>query len=101
MRRQDGWCDAVSDRNYNRPVQHPYSASAERLWRDDALYDLVIVLGYNDHPRRQGLGSAIFMHVARPDYAPTEGCIALRPADLRRFLGLLRPDTTIRILGPR
>jgi L,D-peptidoglycan transpeptidase YkuD (ErfK/YbiS/YcfS/YnhG family) len=82
----DGWCDDPMDRNYNRRVRHPYPASAERLWRSDRLYDLVVVLGYNDCPRVAGRGSAVFMHVAGPGYAPTAGCIALRLADLKRLL---------------
>ena len=82
----DGWCDDPVDRNYNRRVRHPYPASAERLWRSDHLYDLVVVLGYNDRPRVAGRGSAIFMHVAGPGFAPTEGCVALRLPDLKRLL---------------
>jgi len=85
----DGWCDSPSDRNYNRPVKLPYPASAERLWRSDRLYDVVVVLGYNDVPRVRGRGSAIFMHIARGDLKPTEGCIALRPKDLRRLISIL------------
>ncbi|HEY8194295.1 MAG TPA: L,D-transpeptidase family protein [Hyphomicrobium sp.] len=84
--KSDGWCDSAFDRNYNRPVELPYPQSAERLWRDDGVYDIILVLGYNDVPRIKGRGSAIFMHLARPDFAATEGCIALRPADLRRVL---------------
>lgn len=99
-----GWCDAPADRNYNRLVRLPYPASAERLWRDDALYDMVLVLGYNDQPRRRGAGSAIFVHIARPDLArpelaPTEGCVALRPAGLRLFLRWLRPGAMLHV-GP-
>jgi L,D-peptidoglycan transpeptidase YkuD (ErfK/YbiS/YcfS/YnhG family) len=86
IRPHDGWCDAPADRNYNRPVRLPYRASTERLWRVDGLYDIVLVLGCNDHPRVRGRGSAIFMHVARPRYAPTEGCIALARAHLLRLL---------------
>jgi L,D-peptidoglycan transpeptidase YkuD (ErfK/YbiS/YcfS/YnhG family) len=82
----DGWCDAPADRNYNRPVRHPYPASAERLWRVDGLYDVVVVLSHNAQPRVRGCGSAVFMHVARPGYAPTEGCIALRREHLLRLL---------------
>lgn len=95
----DGWCDAPQDRNYNRPVRHPYPASAEHLWRADHLYDLVVVLGYNDHPRALGLGSAIFMHVAGPGFAPTEGCIALRRADLQRVLARLSHRTMVSVLS--
>ncbi|WP_290980440.1 L,D-transpeptidase family protein [Hyphomicrobium sp.] len=89
IRRNDGWCDSPCDRNYNRPVKLPYPASAERLWRGDGLYDVVVVLAYNDVPRVRNRGSAIFMHIARPDFAPTEGCIALRERDLRRLIALL------------
>lgn len=97
LRPQDGWCDAPADGNYNRPVRHPYPASAEHLWREDGLYDLLVVLGYNDLPRVRGRGSAIFMHVARPGFAPTEGCIALRKSDLLKVVRRLTPRSGVRI----
>lgn len=97
IRPRDGWCDATHDRNYNRPVTHPYPASAERMWREDDLYDVVVVLGYNDVPRRRGRGSAIFMHHARNDYRPTEGCVAMAPRDLRFVLGRLSRRSRIQI----
>ncbi len=81
-----GWCDDVKSPNYNRLIRLPSPARHETLWRDDGLYDLVVVLDYNLHPRRKGAGSAIFLHCARPDFAPTEGCIALRQDDLRKLL---------------
>jgi L,D-peptidoglycan transpeptidase YkuD (ErfK/YbiS/YcfS/YnhG family) len=86
IRPDDGWCDAPADRNYNRPVRHPYPASAERLWRSDGLYDIVVVLSHNVRPRIRGAGSAIFMHVAPPGYTPTAGCIALKREHLLRLL---------------
>jgi L,D-peptidoglycan transpeptidase YkuD (ErfK/YbiS/YcfS/YnhG family) len=86
IRPTDGWCDAVGDRNYNRPVRHPYPASAEHLWRADHLYDIVVVLAANTRPRVQGRGSAIFLHLARPDGGPTAGCVALSRRDLRLVL---------------
>ncbi len=92
-----GWCDEPADRNYNRPVCHPYPASAEEMWRPDQLYDVVVVLDCNRRPRVRGRGSAIFMHVARPGFKPTEGCIALRRADLVRILARLKPGARIRI----
>jgi L,D-peptidoglycan transpeptidase YkuD (ErfK/YbiS/YcfS/YnhG family) len=95
--RNDGWCDAPADRNYNRPVRHPYPASAERLWREDGLYDVVVVLNHNARPRVRGAGSAVFMHLARPGYLPTEGCIAMRRGHLMRLLRYLRPGAAISV----
>jgi L,D-peptidoglycan transpeptidase YkuD (ErfK/YbiS/YcfS/YnhG family) len=101
IRRHDGWCDASADRNYNRPVRLPYRASAERLWREDELYDVVVVLTYNERPRVRGRGSAIFMHVARPGYAPTEGCIALARGHLLRLLERLPARAAIGVLAKK
>ena len=86
MKPSDGWCDDPGSALYNRRVVSPCRASHEKLWRGDRLYDLVIILDYNLHPRRKNRGSAIFLHCARPDFAPTGGCIALRFDDLRRLL---------------
>lgn len=94
---QLGWCDTPWDANYNRLVRHPYATSAERLWREDGLYDLVAVLGYNDRPRTQGRGSAIFMHLARPGYTPTAGCIALSRRDMLRVLAMLKPGAVVEV----
>jgi L,D-peptidoglycan transpeptidase YkuD (ErfK/YbiS/YcfS/YnhG family) len=99
IRPDDGWCDAVGDRNYNRPVRHPYPASAERLWRDDDLYDVVVVLAANERPRKQGAGSALFMHLARPGYQPTAGCVALTRRDISRVLGRMRRRGSILVGG--
>lgn len=82
----DGWCDDPSHKDYNRPVRTPHDGRHEALWRSDAVYDLIGVLGWNDAPVLRGMGSAIFLHVARPDFAPTEGCIALAMPDLRSLL---------------
>ena len=84
----DGWCDAPYDVRYNRPVEMPFNASSEALWRSDAVYDVIGVLGWNDAPVVRDRGSAIFLHVARPDYAPTEGCVALSKVDLITVLAL-------------
>lgn len=91
----DGWCDALGDLLYNRPVKHPYPASAERLWREDRLYDLLVVLGHNDAPVVAGAGSAIFLHVAGEHYPPTEGCVAVSLIDLRRILAGAGPESRL------
>lgn len=101
IRPNDGWCDAPGDPAYNRPVILPYPASAETMWRDDDLYDLMVVLGHNDNPPRSGMGSAIFLHQAKPGYAPTEGCIALGRPDLERFLALAGPADSVAVLRSR
>ena len=93
----DGWCDTPGDALYNRAVRLPYPTRAERLWREDACYDLLAVIGFNDDPVKEAAGSAIFLHVAQPDYAPTEGCVALALADLHDVLGGWRPEDRIAI----
>ncbi len=95
MAPEDGWCDDPADPNYNQPLCLPYASGHERLWRADSLYDLVVVLGYNDDPPRAGKGSAIFLHVARDDYGPTEGCVALAKDDLIDLLALLVLDSRV------
>lgn len=93
----DGWCDDPADPAYNRPVKLPYPASAERMWRDDAIYDLVVVLGHNDDPPAPGMGSAIFLHLARPDFSPTQGCLAVTRADLEALLAQARPGDAVEV----
>jgi L,D-peptidoglycan transpeptidase YkuD (ErfK/YbiS/YcfS/YnhG family) len=95
----DGWCDDPADRNYNRPVRLPYGRNTESMWRQDQLYDLVVVLGYNDLPRKRGAGSAIFMHLAREGYTPSEGCITLARHDLQWLLAHCGCETAIDIVG--
>ena len=87
----DGWCETPGDPGYNRPVRLPHRAAAESMWREDALYDVVVVVGYNDDPVVPGKGSAIFLHVARSDYGPTEGCVALSRADILEAAAQLGP----------
>ena len=97
---EDGWCDDPADAAYNGPVRLPYGASHERLWRDDGIYDVIVVLGHNDDPPVPGQGSAIFLHVARDDYAPTQGCVALALPDLLTVLREAGAGSHIRIEAP-
>lgn len=97
---EDGWCDDPADPAYNRPVRLPHPARHERMWRDDALYDLVIVIGHNDGPPVAGLGSAVFVHLARPDWGPTEGCVALSRPDMLELLAAAAPGDALVIRGP-
>ncbi|MDO8877156.1 MAG: L,D-transpeptidase family protein [Pseudolabrys sp.] len=91
----DGWCEDPADRHYNRPVKVPPGSNADRLARTDNLYDFIIELDHNTRPRIAGHGSAVFIHVARPGFAPTAGCVALRHDTLRRLLAHVGPRTKI------
>jgi L,D-peptidoglycan transpeptidase YkuD (ErfK/YbiS/YcfS/YnhG family) len=91
------WCEDRADRRYNRPFRRSANEPGDRLWRDDRLYDLVIEISHNTRPRIAGRGSAVFMHVARPDRSGTAGCVALDARDLLRLLGRLGPGTRIDI----
>jgi len=97
IEKDDGWCDAPGDPHYNRLVTLPYPASAETMWREDHLYDLVAVLGFNDDPVVAGKGSAIFLHLARPDFSATHGCVALSHADALAAIEQLQPGDKVQI----
>ena len=91
----DGWCEDPRDRRYNQPIQLPPDRPGDRLWRKDHLYDFIIELDHNTRPRIAGRGSAVFVHVARPGFAPTAGCVALNADALRRLLARSGPNTRI------
>ncbi len=92
----DAWCDDPTHPDYNRQVRLPHPARHEALWRDDGVYDVIGVLGWNDAPVQRGRGSAIFLHVARPDFAPTDGCVALALGDLLAMLAAGLSEVAIR-----
>ncbi|MBZ0216701.1 MAG: L,D-transpeptidase family protein [Fimbriimonadaceae bacterium] len=97
LTRRLGWCDDPQSGAYNQLIRLPFPASHELLWRADHLYDVVIELGYNDRPAIPRHGSAIFMHLAARDFAPTEGCIAVRYADMLRLLRRVQRGDAVRI----
>ena len=97
----DGWCDDPADRRYNRPVGLPYHASHEQLWRDDNLYDIVVILDYNLARPIAGKGSAVFLHLAKAGLSPTAGCVAVGPRTMRQLLSLSTAKTTIAIIPTR
>jgi L,D-peptidoglycan transpeptidase YkuD (ErfK/YbiS/YcfS/YnhG family) len=95
IERADGWCDDPGHPAYNRPVRLPFPAGHEALWRDDGVYDLLVVLGHNDDPVIPGRGSAVFVHLVRPDRGPTAGCIAVEADDLYTLLADCGPGDVI------
>jgi L,D-peptidoglycan transpeptidase YkuD (ErfK/YbiS/YcfS/YnhG family) len=86
MQPDDGWCESPSDPKYNCLVKHPYVTPVDQMWREDHVYDIVVVLGYNDDPVIPDKGSAIFLHLARPDFSPSAGCVTLAQEDLSAVL---------------
>lgn len=92
-----GWCDESNHASYNKAVKIPFSLSCETMLRDDALYDYVIVLDWNISSRKRNCGSAIFFHVAKPGYPPTQGCIAISRRDMMRILPHLTQKTIIHV----
>lgn len=91
----DGWCDDPKDARYNQYIKRPYAASHEELWRKDKTYDVIVPIGYNDDPILPGKGSAIFFHIARPDYSPTLGCVAISMDDMLALLPHIDLNTRI------
>ena len=95
--RADAWCEDPGDRRYNQSFRRSANEPGDRLWRDDRLYDVILELDHNTRPRAAGRGSAVCVHVARPGFAPTAGCIALRLHDLRALLGRISRKTRIEV----
>jgi L,D-peptidoglycan transpeptidase YkuD (ErfK/YbiS/YcfS/YnhG family) len=93
----DAWCEDPADRRYNRSIRLPDGHIGDHLWRADHLYDLIIELDHNVRPRVARRGSAIFVHIARPGFRYTAGCVALSAAPLRRLLARIGPKTRIHI----
>lgn len=95
----DGWCDDPADPAYNTPIKLPYPARAESLWRDDHAYDLIVVLGHNDDPVIPGAGSAIFLHLAQPDWRATEGCVAVSHETMLAALKAAQVGDTLAVVA--
>ena len=96
----DGWCDDPAAKEYNQQIKLPISAMHEKLFRSDSLYDIVVPLGYNDDPPVPYLGSAIFLHLARQDYLPTEGCVAVARQDLLTIRSVIQPGAYLTVNPP-
>ena len=93
----DAWDEDPASRHYNRPVKRSGDAAGDRLTREDRLYDFIIEIDHNARPRVAGRGSAVFLHLARPRFAPTAGCVAMTEAVMLRLLARIGPRTRIDI----
>ena len=92
-----GWCNDPKSKKYNKLIKFPYKYSAEKLYRADNIYDLILVLNYNNNPVIKNKGSAIFIHVAKKNYKSTEGCVAVSKKDLKKIVNKIEKKTIINI----
>ncbi len=91
----DAWCEDPEDRHYNQPVRLPPGRGGDRLRRDDHLYDFIVEIDHNTHPRIAGRGSAVFLHLAREGFGPTAGCVSMTKSAMLRLLQRIGPETKI------
>ena len=97
IRPEDGWCEDPRDRRYNQPIRLLRDQPGDRLTREDHLYDFIVEIDHNSDPRIAGRGSAVFLHLARPDFSPTAGCISMTKSAMLRLLRRMGPQTKIMI----
>ena len=97
IKKNMGWCDDPKSDLYNQQIKLPNKFSYEKLYRKDGLYDIILVLNYNKSPIVKKKGSAIFIHIAKKKFKPTEGCIGLKKNDLIKLLKKIKKNTKIKI----
>ncbi len=97
IKKNMGWCSDPSSKKYNQQIKLPTKFNHEKLYRKDSLYDIILFISYNINPIIKNKGSAIFIHIAKKNYNPTAGCIALKKRDLIKLLGLIKKNTRIYI----
>jgi len=95
IKKNIGWCDDPSSKHYNKEIKFPFKGSAEKLWRKDNIYDLIIVLNYNLNPIIKNRGSAIFLHISKKNYAPTKGCIAINKKDMINLISKIKYNSKL------
>jgi L,D-peptidoglycan transpeptidase YkuD (ErfK/YbiS/YcfS/YnhG family) len=95
IKKNIGWCDDSNSKYYNREIKFPFDGSAEKLWRKDNIYDLIIVINYNFNPIIKNKGSAIFLHLCKKNYSPTKGCIAINKQDMKNLIINIKKNTKL------
>ena len=95
IKKNIGWCDDPNSKYYNREIRFPFNGTAEKLWRKDNIYDLIIVINYNLNPIIKNKGSAIFLHICKKNYAPTKGCVAINKKDMINLLVNIKINTKL------
>ncbi len=97
IKKNMGWCDDIKSKKYNRKILFPFKYSAEKLYRNEKIYDIFINIKYNYSPSIKGKGSAIFLHLTNKKYKPTRGCIAIQKKDFVKIIPLIKKNTKILI----
>ena len=97
IKKNMAWCDDPNSKRYNKLIKLPSSFSYEKLYRNDNVYDIILVLNYNMKPIIKHKGSAIFIHVSKSNYKKTEGCVALKKTHLLKILKELKKNTLVKI----
>ena len=92
-----GWCNDYKSKKYNKEIKFPYNKSSEKLYKKENIYDLFLVIKYNTNPIIKKRGSAIFLHIAKKNYKPTAGCVAISKRDFIKILPLINNKTLITI----
>ncbi len=92
-----GWCDDPESNRYNQLIRYPFRFTSEKLYRNDNIYDIILVLDFNTKPVKKNKGSAIFLHVAKKNYKPTRGCVAIKKNELKKLLKFISLQTKIKI----
>jgi len=95
IKKNIGWCDDVKSNHYNKEIRFPFGGSAEKLWRKDNIYDLIIVINYNLNPIKKNKGSAIFLHISKKNYSPTKGCIAINKKDMLDLVANIKNNSRL------
>ena len=92
-----GWCDDPKSKKYNKLINLPFKFNYEKLYRADGIYDIILVLNFNSKPIKRNRGSAIFIHIAKKNYSPTKGCVAIRRADIKILAKKIDKKTLVKI----
>ncbi len=95
IKKDMGWCDDPRSEKYNKLVKLPFNFSAEKFYRRDNIYDIILVLNYNMHPTKKNKGSAIFIHIAKKNYKSTEGCIGIKRKILKEIAQTVSNKTKV------
>ena len=93
-----GWCDDPKSKKYNQLIKLPFKFNFEKLYRNDDIYDIVFVLSFNTNPIIKNKGSAIFIHIAKRNYSPTKGCVAIKKDDIKKLAREINRKTIVKIL---